>query len=59
MKKLILFFVWFILFMVVWTMIGYCVSAPSDVSFALGLALGVLFAVVSIKTKCFTSKWGK
>lgn len=59
MKKALALFIWFILFMVVWTTVGYCVSAPSDVALTLGLALGVLFALVSFKTRCFTTKWGK
>lgn len=59
MKKLILIFIWFILLMVVWTTVGYCVSAPSDIALSVGLILSAVFTIVTVKTRFFTTKWGK
>ena len=59
MKKLLLFLLWFIYFMVVWNLVGGWVSAPSTFLLFMGLILAVVFGVITFKTKCFTSKWGK
>jgi hypothetical protein len=45
--------------MVVWNLVGGWVSAPSTFLFFMGLILAVVFGVITFKTKCFTSKWGK
>jgi len=45
--------------MVVWTLCGNLVTAPNTFLVGLGLVIGVAFLVVSVKTKCFTHKWGK
>jgi len=48
--------------MVVWNLVGGWVSAPSTFLLFMGLILAVVFGVfgvITFKTKCFTSKWGK
>lgn len=59
MKKAILVFLWFICLMVVWTLVGSFLSAPNTFLVFLGIVIAVLYIVVSVKTKCFTHKWGK
>ena len=58
MKKAVLFFLWFICLMVIWTFCGNMVTAPNTFLVFLGLSVGVTFVVASVKTKCFTHKWG-
>ena len=58
MKKAVLFFLWFICLMVIWTFYGNMVTAPNTFLVALGLFVGAAFVVASVKTKCFTHKWG-
>lgn len=59
MKKVVLIFIWFILAMTVWTTCCNFVTAPNTFLVVLGLALAAVTFVVSVKTKCFTTKWGK
>lgn len=58
MKKVVLFFLWFICLMAIWTFCGNMVTAPNTFQVVLGLLVGVVFVVTSVKTKCFTHKWG-
>ena len=44
--------------MVIWTFCGNMVTAPNTFLVALGLFVGAAFVVASVKTKCFTHKWG-
>lgn len=59
MKKAVLIFIWFVLAMIIWTNCCKLVTAPDTFLVILGLALGALAFVLSVKTKCFTKKWGK
>ena len=55
MNKAILFFVW-IIFLFWMTSIGYdLVNKPSTIGNTVGVIILAAFALVSIKTKCFTS----
>lgn len=59
MKKTLLFILWFLCLMVVWNFCSGWVSAPNTFLLALGWVVAVAFMVISVKTKCFTHKWGK
>jgi uncharacterized membrane protein YbhN (UPF0104 family) len=57
MKKTVLAIVWFICLMAIWTFCGNMITAPNTFLVLLGIAVGIIFLVISVKTKCFTSKW--
>lgn len=54
-NKVILFFVWIILLF--WILsIGYdLVNKPSTIGNTIGIIVLAVFALISVKTKCFTS----
>ena len=57
LKKIVLIAIWFILWMVVWTMFGKLVSAPDSLLNLIGVSLAIIYVSVSVKTRCFTRKW--
>ena len=58
MTKALLFFIWFLCLMAVWTICGNFISALDTLLVIIGLVIGMAFVFVSVKTKCLTV-WGK
>jgi len=57
MKKVVSFFLWFYCLMAVLTCCGEMISASNTFTNLLGGGLGLIFLLVSVKTRCFTKSW--
>lgn len=55
MKNFIALSIWVVVLMIALTEVGYMLTYSSNIVNVIGFIVGVLFIVLSIQTKCFTS----
>ena len=55
MKNFIALSIWVVVLMIALTEAGYILTNSSNIVKVIGFIVGVLFIVLSIQTKCFTS----
>lgn len=55
MKNFIELSIWVVVLMIALTEVGYMLTYSSNIVNVIGFIVGVLFIVLSIQTKCFTS----
>ena len=55
MKNFIALSIWVVVLMIALTEVGYMLTYSSNIVNVIGFIVGVLFVVLSIQTKCFTS----
>ncbi len=53
LSKIIKVFIWFILSMVAFSLIGSCLSAANDILVAIGVILVIIYFVITWKTRFF------